>query len=151
MRFVALLFIVLCSISCSAPTAPYFKSISVVEVQDLKLNNVTLTTNLLYHNPNLVGATVTRSETKVTVNHIEVGEVIQDQSIEVSSKSDFTLPVTISFPPKKIFKNKGLLKSALQILSNEKANVHYKGSLTIKVAGVEFDLPIDHEEEVEIK
>jgi len=99
----------------------------------------------------MVGATVVRSETHVTVNGIAVGKVDQIEQIEVPGKGDFKVPVSISFPPKEIFKSKGLLRSAIQILSNEKAKVEYKGTMTFSVAGVEFELPVDHSEEIDIK
>lgn len=151
MRIYLSAFTLLFLISCSAPTAPYFKEMSDIKVQNLSLKNVTLESKLIYHNPNLVGANVKRSSIDITVNDVAVGRVEQNENIEVSANSDFELPVIISFPPKDIFQSKGLLRSALQVLANEKADVVYKGTMTISVAGVEFDIPVNYEDEVTLK
>jgi len=124
---------------------------SDIQVQNLSLKNVTLESKLIYHNPNLIGATVVNANTDISVNGINVGRVEQNQKIDVPANSDFELPIVISFPPKDIFKSKGLLRSALQVISNEKADVVYKGMMTIRVAGVEFNIPVDYEDEVILK
>lgn len=137
--------------SCSGPQSPVLKSIADVEVREMNFNNVTLDSELLYHNPNALGANVKSSDIAVSVNDIPVGNVKQLATVEIEGKSDFTVPVTISFPPKDILKKEGLLKSVLQVYANEKAIIKYLGTMTFTIGGIDFDVPIDHEEEVALK
>jgi len=138
-------------VSCSGPQEPQFLKVSDVELKDMSLDNVTVNSFLHYHNPNRIGLNVKATNIGVTVNDIAVGNLKQLEKVEIEKQSDFAVPVTISFPPKDIIKKGGLLKSVLQAYANEKVRMRYEGTMTFTVAGIDFDIPVDYEEEIQIR
>ncbi len=138
-------------ISCSLPTEPQFLKVSNVEVKEMSFDKVTINSFLHYHNPNNIKGQFKATDIKVTVNDIDVGSLKQLEKVAVPRKSDFKIPVTISFPPKDIFKKKGLLKSVLQAYANDKVALHYLGTMTFTIAGKDFKIPIDYKDDIILK
>jgi len=149
-NFFYLLFI-FCVVSCSNNVAPTFKKADNIVIKEMTYQKVTLESDLNFYNPNRIGGQVKAFDIEVVVNDINVGKAVQKDETKILAKQDFIIPTTISFPPKKILGSEGLMKSALQLFANEKANVHYSGIMTITVAGIDFDLPVDFQEEIPLK
>lgn len=143
--------LVLCLIGCSDNVAPTFKRIKNIKVKELNLRNITIESELVYSNPNRFGGNVMAFDIDVIVNDINVGKLKQIGQIEILAKQDFVLPSTISFPPKQVFKSDNFFKSALQVFANEKADVQYLGTMTINIAGLDFEIPVKHKEQIPLK
>jgi len=146
-----LFFTLFCFISCTLPTEPQFLKVSNVEVKDMSFDNVTINSFLHYHNPNNIKGQFKATDITVTVNDIDVGNLNQLETVMIPSKSNFSIPVTISFPPKDILKKKGLLKSVLQAYANDKVALHYLGTMTFTIAGKDFKIPIDFKDDIILK
>ena len=85
------------------------------------------------------------------MENVEVLDVKNGQ-VYVTANADFTVPVNINFPLKKVFESKkGLLKGVLNALIDKKANVKYEGTITLNFLKVDFDVPVDYEGELVIK
>jgi len=138
-------------VACSGPQEPKFVRVTDIEIKEMNRDKITLNSFLHYHNPNKVGVQVKATNITVTVNDIMVGNLKQLYKVAIAKESDFSIPVTTSFPPKDIFKNGGLLKSVLQAYANEKVRLHYKGIMTFTIAGIDFDIPVDYHEEIELR
>lgn len=151
LKYITSIIFILFLSSCSKPQEPQFIKIDEIEAEDMSMENVTLNSKLHYHNPNAIGATVKSTDILVTINDISIGNVKQTSVVSIEKSSDFEVPVSISFPPKKILGEENLLKSVLQLYSNSKVKVHYKGTMTFTVAGFDFDIPIDYLEEIPLK
>ena len=93
-----------------------------------------------------------RSDIDVIVNGINVGKAKQKESTAISANADFTLPMQIQFPPSKIFKDKNsLINFALSALGSKKIDLQYKGSVTISVLEIPFNVPVDYKDEIKLK
>lgn len=147
-----LFFIGLFFASCSGPESPIFVEIINVKVADIKNNEVFLEGDAVFKNPNPIAGRLVKTDIDVVVNDIEVGKIRQDLATEVKANSDFTVPVHVNFPFNKITKNKkNLLKGLLNALIDQKALVSYKGTVTINFLKIDFETPIEYEEEVSLK
>ncbi len=148
----ALFFILLFGIiSCSSYKEPEFKKVENFKLKKLNRDLVSLSADLIYFNANPIGVNLSSVDIDVSVDGISIGKVNQLKEIEITGNNDFTIPVAIQFPLNEIVKKEGLLKSALSVLLEEKATVHYKGYLYFDIAGVKISKSIDLEEEVPLK
>ncbi len=136
--------------SCSTYKEPEFRKATKINIKELNVRNVTLESDLIYFNPNVIGANISAFDIMVNVNNIEIGKLNQNGDVLIEANSEFVIPTSVSFPPKKILKSEGLLKSALQLFSNERALVEYKGHVTLKLGGIEFEIPLNYQEEIEL-
>ena len=152
MTYTFLIITCLFFIACSKPEAPTFIKMENVEVQDVKGNQVYVTADAVFNNPNPVSGKLVDTDLKVIVNEIDMGTVQQDTTIAIPANSNFKVPVSIDFPLKKVFDNKkGLLKGVLNALLDKKADVKYEGTITLNFLKVDFDVPVDYEGELVIK
>lgn len=133
--------------SCSGPKAPSFENLENLKIVSANKTKIVMSGKAIYHNPNEISGMLTHSNIKIIVNDVQVTEIDQDHSIDVPKSSDFMVPVHFSFNPKDLLQeNKGFLKNALKSFINKKLQVQYVGSVTVKVIGVEFDVPVDYTE-----
>lgn len=138
--------------SCSGPEAPVFIEMKNIEVDDIRNSQVYLTGDAIFKNPNPIAGKLVKTDIDVVVNEIEVGKILQDLSTNIEANSEFTVPVKVNFPMKKVFENKkGLLKGLVNALLDQKALVSYKGTVTINFLKIDFETPIDYKEEVSLK
>ena len=136
---------------CSGPSSPSFETLEDLKVVSASSEKVVLQGKAVYHNPNNITGMLTKTEMKIFVNDAEVTEINQHHSIAVPKASDFRVPVSFSFNPKKLRQeNKGFLKNAIKSFLNKKMEVHYVGSVTIEVMRVPFDVDVDYTEKVSL-
>lgn len=138
--------------ACSGPESPVFIEMKDVKVEDVRSGQIYLSGNAIFKNPNPVAGKLVKTDIDVVVNEIEVGKISQDLSTEIKANSEFVVPVKVNFPMKKVFENKkGLIKGLMNALLDQKAMVSYKGSVTINFLKIDFETPIEYEEEVSLK
>lgn len=138
--------------SCSQPEAPTFVKMQNVKVDDVRNNQVYLSGEAIFHNPNPIAGKLVNTNLNLTVNEIDMGKVQQDTSINITANSDFVVPVNVDFPLKKVMSNKkGILKGVLNALLDNKVDARYSGSITLNFLKVNFDVPVDYEAEVSLK
>ena len=138
--------------ACSKPKAPSFVRMENVEVEDIRNNEVYVTANAVFDNPNPVSGKLVDIDLSVVVNEVDMGKVRQDTITIVPANSEFSVPVNINFPINKAFSNKkGLLKGVLNALLDKKANIHYEGEITLNLLKINFSVPVDYDAELTLK
>ena len=140
--------LVLSIVSCNKPKQPEFVSIKSLQVQEMTDQKVTLAGEAVLHNPNGFSVTVKEIDINVTVNEKAVGKVNQIGDIKVPAKEDFVVPLVIDFAPKDVYDN--LLSGLMSVITKGKLDVYYQGSIRMKAAGITFNVPIDHTDEVKL-
>ncbi|MEL7220678.1 MAG: hypothetical protein AAGJ93_05120, partial [Bacteroidota bacterium] len=82
----------------------------------------------------------------------DAAKIVQDVAIDVPANSEFTIPLTFDAAPKDIFENdrNGVIGGILNAALSRKVDVHYRGEVVMKIAGIPYTLPIDYEEEVKL-
>ena len=106
--------------------------------------NVTLTADAVFNNPNSVSLTVKGIRAKAYIDGEEVSTIREQLESEMPANSDFTLPVSIEIPTKKILGNLGSLIK--EVTSNKKAVVKLEGAINVAVLGQEIAVPFEYEE-----
>lgn len=139
--------------SCSGPQEPEIRRVENVRTTKFNTNEIVIIADLIGFNPNPVGGTVIGTDVIVTVNGVETAAVLQNKDADVVADSEFTIPLTCSISPSQLFKENrsGLLGGVLNAMLDKKVDVQFDGNVKIKVAGLTFEEPIDHQEEIQIK
>jgi LEA14-like dessication related protein len=150
-QFYFLLLVILFS-ACSAPQEPIFKNISNIRSTNISTKKITITAAAIYHNPNSVGGELSAIDIAVDVNGINTAKIVQDVAIKVPAQSEFSVPLTFDAAPLDIFENNrnGVIGGILNAALSRKVNLHYRGEVRMKIAGIPYTLPIDYEEEVKL-
>ena len=136
--------------SCSAPEEPEFQYMKNFSAKIISLDNVKVSGISVYQNPNPVGGNLVKMDMEVWVDEVSVGKLEKPLSVAVPANGEFELPFEVQFSPKKVFKDQGLLGGLLGVLSNKKLNMKYRGTVTMEVMKVHFDIPVDFTEEISL-
>ncbi|MEM9991226.1 MAG: LEA type 2 family protein [Bacteroidota bacterium] len=137
--------------ACSMPQEVAFKKVENLKLSGIsfKNKNITLTADAVYHNPNNVSLEVKGLRAKVYIDGEEVSTVREQLSTQMPASANFSLPVSIEIPTKKVLNNLGgLLK---QITSSKKTVIRMEGAINVEVLGQELAIPFDHEQLYEVE
>lgn len=130
--------------SCSTPEAPEFQKLENVKFKSASLAgmNFTLTADAIFHNNNVLGADITAMDLEMFVNEKKVSDIKQNVTATMGGSSDFTLPLEIEVPLKQVLKD---IKPTLGgLLKKPEINYHLKGTITVSIAGVKANVPMDY-------
>ncbi|MGB0891732.1 MAG: LEA type 2 family protein [Flavobacteriaceae bacterium] len=138
--------------SCSVKKKPVFVKVDDVKLLSLKTDTVRLAANAYFKNPNDISGKISTDEIKVIVNGAEVAQVSSEE-FKVPARKDFTIPLKVVIPAKRVFENNkgGILGGLINSVLNKSIKVQFKGELKYKVLGFSNVYPIDKTEEIKIK
>lgn len=146
---VVLLVVMLCFFNCSLTEKPEFIGVDAVEILEANSQQIILSADAMFLNPNDIGGELKTDEIKVFVNGIEMASVSTD-TFKVPSKKEFSVPLKVNFPTANIFKNKNI-EALLGSFFGKKVKVQYKGGIVYKILGFSHVYQVDNTEEVKIK
>jgi len=144
--FMALLAILVYATGCNVYESPDFKYISGLRIGGISTDEIILEADAVFYNPNKMGVTVTDIEMQATLNGVTVNQVKQLENVKVTGREDFTVPLQISFPTKKLFNN--FMSAISYAASNKKLDVQYDGFIRMKSLGIGFKVPVDYTGEI---
>lgn len=150
MKYLTLLLLVLLFVGCSAPQEPIFKGFRNIKTTTVSTKKITVTGNAVFQNPNTLGGEVVATNIEVMVNDISAGIIAQDLAIPVPASLEFAIPLTFNIAPRDLYENdrNGTLGGIINAVFNKKVDLHYLGTVQMKIAGFPHTLEVDHEEEV---
>ncbi|HIP48800.1 MAG TPA: hypothetical protein EYG92_07540 [Lutibacter sp.] len=138
-------------ISCTVNETPEFIKVSNVGIENYSTETITVTSDLVFQNPNSIGGVLQANEVKVWVNTIDLGNVNSDD-FQVPSKKEFTVPILFEIPYNRIFKDKeNIVLNVLTALQTKTIEVSYKGNVTYKLGAFTYDYPMDYTEIIDLK
>lgn len=142
---------VICSLvfNCTVREKPQFIGIDNIKVLDSNIENITISADAEFSNPNDVGGTLQADALKVFVNDKEIAS-FSSKEFEVPSKDTFKIPLTVSLATDSII-DKSNLSGLLGSLLSKKMNVQYKGDIKYKILGYASTYKVDKTEYVKIK
>ena len=150
-----LLFTVLLSFffaSCDGPKEPTFSTMKNVRISNLTLQEIEISGDAVFHNPNIVGAKIASIDLDITVNDVDAGNVSQEVNAKIPGNSDFTLPVILKSSPQKILGDiSGLLLAIANASQNKMLRVNYKGIVTFQVLELKIPVDVEYSEEIPLK
>ncbi|MFD0861868.1 hypothetical protein ACFQ1M_06590 [Sungkyunkwania multivorans] len=147
-----LLTIIFTVFGCTVSEKPIFVKVEKVKVVEATLEQVTVSAEAFFLNPNDLGGTLESKGIDILINDVDVGNV-RSETFKVPARNEFSIPLIATIPTKRIFKEEqgGLLGGLLNSILNKTITVQYKGTITYKTLGLSYDYPIDITKEVEIK
>lgn len=151
MKKLLIIFTLLALTNCQVKDKPEFKEIKNVSVDKISSKNVTVIAEAVFYNPNDIGYELVGSEVTVYVNNKAVGKTNQQKNIIIKSNSDFEVPFSVDFALKDIMdESENLLTSIIKNAINRKIDIAFDGKITLKKAGISFDVPFKHEQEIKL-
>ena len=153
MRKLAVLIILFFGLfGCSISKKPVFLKVDDVQVVSVQSDTIRLKANAYFKNPNDVGGKIATDQIKVIVNGAELAQVSSEE-FKVPSKKDFTIPLSVVIPAKRVFENNknGILGGLINTLLNKTIKVQFKGDLRYKVLGFSKVYPVDKTQEIKLR
>ncbi len=144
--------ILLLIISCNVREKPLFVKVDNMKVVSSTLDAIVLTADAFFINQNDVGGSLESKNIDVIINNVKVAQM-SSEVFEVPAGEEFTIPLKVVIPTKKIVNTKesGILGGILNSILNKKINVQYKGIITYTKLGFSYDYEVDTTQEVKIK
>ncbi len=146
-----LFILAICSLvfNCTVKEKPQFIGIDNIKILDSNIENITISADAEFTNPNDVGGTLQTDALKIFVNDKEVA-TFSSKEFKVPYKDKFTIPLTVSVATDSIV-NQSNLSGLLGSLLSKKLKVQYKGDIKYKILGYSSTYSIDKTEDVKIK
>jgi hypothetical protein len=138
--------------SCSVKEKPVFIKVDNIKLISMASDTIRLNADALFENPNDVGGKISTDEIKVIVNGSEVAQVSSDE-FDVPVRNEFTVPLKVVIPTKRIFENNknGVLGGLINSLFKKSIKIQLKGDIKYTVFGYSNTYPIDTTEDLKIK
>ena len=139
-------------VGCSVTKKPVFLKVDDVKVVSFKMDTLRLGATAYFENPNDVGGKISTDEIKVIVNGAELAQVSSEE-FKVPSRKQFSVPLTVVVPAKRVFENNrnGLLGGLINSFLNKSIKVQFKGDLKYKVMGFSKVYPINQTKEIKLR
>ena len=147
--FSAIVGICLFTISCNTafiePTVEKIEDVDIVEMSKSKLE---LNAFMVLNNPNGYALDLAKADLKAYVDDIELAHIVQSFDTSMPAKADFKMPITIKMDLDKLYRENPIaaIGKGMQIMSDKKLNVEFKGTINVGKGSVKFTVPIDQEE-----
>jgi LEA14-like dessication related protein len=96
------------------------------------------------YNPNSIGWNLKEADFEVYINGKKTAFIKQKEDVVMPANSLFEFPIRTSVNPKDIYgeKGSGILGAALQILSSQKVDVTYDGTIKVGKGAINFTVPV---------
>lgn len=134
---------------------PEFKRVENVKVKSLSTTLTEVTADIIVYNPNGVSVTLNTTEIDVFANDLKISHISQTKNTEITKKSEFKIPLKANLNLMDLIKDESsilnIINSGLSSYKDKKIDLNFTGTAQFQVAGIAFDVPIEHQEVVEIK
>lgn len=139
-KIVALLIIV-AIFSALLPSCMRFEDITFRGIENLKIgkigmNETTMEMNLIFNNPNNMGATLNNAQGKAWIQDIYVGDFLLNQDVKIPAKKDFSVPVRMSVNLKDVLKN------SLTLMFSDSVNIKLDGAAKLSKGSILKTFPL---------
>jgi LEA14-like dessication related protein len=139
--FGSLLFLVVILSACHKPKDLVFKEYKNLKMDKASFTNTTLSTDLVFYNPNNFSLQVNRTDLDIFVDSTFLGHSSQNVQVTVPKKADFVLPLKLDLDMKNLLKN-GM--TGLTSLFNRDVKVRFLGSIKLGKLGVYKSFKVDY-------
>lgn len=137
-------------ISCSVKKKPTFIKLSEVKLVSMANDTIRLQAKAYFKNENDIGGKISTEGVNVFIDEKPIANV-KSEEFKVPANKEFTVPLQIAVPQKKVFE-KGLLGGLLNTLLKDKSiKVKFQGDIKYKVFGFTKKYPLNKTKELKIK
>jgi len=135
--------------SCKVKEKPIFVKVANFKLLTSNAEIIKVSGDAYFKNPNSIGGSLSSEGVIVLVNGVQMATV-SSETFKVPAKKEFSIPMIVEIPTKKVFNNNNL-SGILGSLLNKKLKVHFKGNIKYKVLGFSSTYAIDEITDVKIK
>lgn len=137
---ILMLLLALCILSsCMKYEDVKFVGIENVKVGKVGMNETTMEMNLIFNNPNSLGATLNNAEGKAWIEDIYVGNFLLNNDVQIPAKSNFSVPVHLAVNVKDVINN------SLNLLFKDSVNLKVDGTARLSKAGILKAFPLKYQ------
>ena len=118
---------------------PEYREIQNVHLIKPGVLQTTTGVNLVYYNPNSFSIQLKNARGNVYIDNAYFGHFEMDETVQVTKRSEFNLPVVFKLD------NIGALKNQRDLYKKKEAMVRIEGTANVKKAGITQQVPINYE------
>lgn len=115
-----------------------FKGIENVKIGKIGMNESTMEMDLVFNNPNNLGATLNSAQGKAWIQDMHVGDFLLNQDVKIPARSDFSVPVRLSL------NLKDLLKNSLTLMFQDSVNLRVDGIAKLSKGSLLKNFPLKY-------
>ncbi len=136
--------------SCSSILEPTVERIEDVDVVEMSKRKLELNAFMVLKNPNGFELDLDNADLTVYVDDIELAKINQTYETSMPRKGEFKMPININMDLDKLYRDDPMtaISKGLQIMSDKKLNVQFKGTILVGKGIAKISVPIDQKEEV---
>lgn len=134
--------------SCAKPKAPEFKGVDNIQIQLSGFTKARISGEAQFFNPNKANVYIHSADMKVFLEDQQISQFDKDIDVLAGGNTDFSVPVEFDVALKDI--DLSSFTSALGIGEKKERKFFFKGHIRVKMHGVNFKIPVEHIERIEI-
>ncbi|HEX7754610.1 MAG TPA: LEA type 2 family protein [Niabella sp.] len=123
-------------LSCMKYKDIKFVGVSNVKVGKIGMNETTLEMDLLFNNPNHVGATLNNAQGQAWIQDLYVGDFLLNQDVRIPANSNFPVPVSLKLNLKELIKN------SLSLITRDSVNLRVDGNARLSKGAIIKNFPL---------
>lgn len=147
---ILLVLVIVFFMGCSMPKEPEFNRMENTLVQKISSSEIIILTDAVFDNPNGFGVTVSSVNIVAKANDVKTADIKQLKDVKMIGNKEFAIPLEIKIKPKELLNFGNLLKLVAGSME-KKIDLNYKGSTTVKLMDLSYEIPIDYSEEIVLK
>lgn len=131
--------------SCASIQEPTIERIEDVDIIEMSKSKLDLNAFMVVNNPNAFALDLAKAELTVYVDDIELAKINQAFDTSMPANDNFKMPINIKMDLQKLYEANPIaaLGKGLQIMSDRKLNVQFKGSIKVGKGAVKISVPVD--------
>ncbi|MDF1695178.1 MAG: hypothetical protein P1U56_05075 [Saprospiraceae bacterium] len=136
--------------SCSSIQEPTLERIEDVDIVEFSKSKLELNAFMVLNNPNSFALDLENADLILFVDDIELATINQTFETTMPQNGEFNMPININMDLDKLYRENPLeaIGKGIQIMSDKKLNVHFKGTIEVGKGMAKVSVPVDQLEEV---
>ncbi len=135
--------------SCLSLESVKFEKLVNTRIVDISGQDITLQTDAQFFNPNKIKGTIRDISIDVAIRDQKIAHLMEESEVKVMKNERFTVPIQLTIKIKSL--KKDLLGNLIQLVRSRKIELTYSGYISFKAYGIGYKIPIDYQEQVEIR
>ena len=135
--------------SCLSLESVKFEKLLNTRIIDISGRDITIQTEAQFFNPNKIKGLIKDISIDVSIKDQIVAHLMEESKVKVMQNERFTVPLQLTIKLKSL-KN-DLLSNLINLVKTRKIELTYTGYISIRSFGIGYKIPIDYQEELEIK
>ena len=137
--------------SCSTIIEPTVERVEDVDVVEATKSKLELNAYMVLNNPNGFALDLDEADITVFADEVELAKINQTYETTMPENGEFKMPININLDLNKLYRDNPLLaiSKGLQIMSDKKIKVQFKGTIMVGKGIAKISVPIDREEELQ--